>query len=105
MQEDAIEFCQIDSCRIAGPSEIFSVLLMAAKNDIKVCPHAGGVGLCEYVRHLSMIDYCCFASSLEGRICESTTHLHQFFEDADPMFRKDDVSAHFPRSLVCVVVL
>jgi len=87
-----IEFCQIDSCRIAGPSEIFSVLLMAAKNDIKVCPHAGGVGLCEYVRHLSMIDYCCFASSLEGRICESTTHLHQFFEDADPMFRTDDVS-------------
>jgi L-fuconate dehydratase len=45
-----IEFCQIDSCRIAGPSEIFSVLLMAAKYDIKVCPHAGGVGLCEYVQ-------------------------------------------------------
>ena len=46
-----------------------------------------------------MIDYCCFASSLEGRICESTTHLHQFFEDADPMFRTDDVRSHFPRSL------
>lgn len=76
-----IEFCQIDSCRTAGPSEILSVLLMAAKYDIKVCPHAGGVGLCEYVRHLSMIDYCCFAKELKGRICESTTHLHEFFED------------------------
>ena len=57
LQEDAIEFCQIDSCRIAGPSEIFAVLLMAAMKNVKVCPHAGGVGLCEYVRHLSMIDY------------------------------------------------
>jgi L-fuconate dehydratase len=81
LQERAIEFCQIDSCRIAGPSEILSVLLMAAKFEVKVCPHAGGVGLCEYVRHLSMIDYCCFSASLEGRICESTTHLHEFFED------------------------
>lgn len=82
LQEDAIEFCQIDSCRIAGPSEIFSVLLMAAVKNIKVCPHAGGVGLCEYVRHLSMIDYVCFSGSLEGRVCESTTHLHEFFDDA-----------------------
>jgi L-fuconate dehydratase len=82
LQENAIEFCQIDSCRIAGPSEIFSVLLMAAHYNIKVCPHAGGVGLCEYVRHFSMIDYCVFSGSLEGRVCESTTHLHEFFEDA-----------------------
>jgi len=81
LQEDAIEFCQIDSCRIAGPSEIFSVLLMAAHKGVKVCPHAGGVGLCEYVRHLSMIDYVVFAGDLTGRICESTTHLHEFFED------------------------
>lgn len=81
LQENAIEFCQIDSCRIAGPSEILSVLLMAAHYDVKVCPHAGGVGLCEYVRHLVMIDYCCFAGSLDGRVCESTTHLHEFFED------------------------
>jgi len=81
LQEDAIEFCQIDSCRIAGPSEIFSVLLMAAQRNIKVCPHAGGVGLCEYVRHLAMIDYVCFSTSLEGRVCESTTHLHEFFHD------------------------
>ncbi|KAH8076405.1 L-fuconate dehydratase [Aureococcus anophagefferens] len=81
LQEDAIEFCQIDSCRIAGPSEIFAVLLMAAMKNVKVCPHAGGVGLCEYVRHLSMIDYVCFSGDLEGRVCESTTHLHEFFED------------------------
>ena len=81
LQEKAIEFCQIDSCRIAGPSEIFSVLLMCAKLGVKVCPHAGGVGLCEYLRHLAMIDYCCFSGSLEGRACESTTHLRDFFED------------------------
>ena len=67
LQENAIEFCQIDSCRIAGPSEILSVLLMAAQCDTKVCPHAGGVGLGEYVRHLAMIDYVCFAGTLEGR--------------------------------------
>jgi hypothetical protein len=54
---------------------------MAAHFDTKVCPHAGGVGLGEYVRHLAMIDYVCFAGTLEGRICESTTHLHEFFED------------------------
>jgi L-fuconate dehydratase len=83
-----IEFCQIDSCRIAGPSEILSVLLVAAKYDIKVCPHAGVVGLCEYVRHLSMIDYVCFAKELKGRVCESTTHLHEFFED-EVKFAKD----------------
>jgi L-fuconate dehydratase len=81
MQENAIEFCQIDSCRIAGPSEILSVLLMAAHFGKPVCPHAGGVGLCEYVRHFSMIDYCVFSGSLEGRVCESTTHLHEFFFD------------------------
>merc|ERR1712048_861412 len=56
-------------------------LLMAAHFKTKVCPHAGGVGLCEYVRHLAMIDYICFSGSLEGRVCESTTHLHEFFED------------------------
>jgi len=81
LSEDAIEFCQIDSCRMASPSEVLSVLLMASHKDIKVCPHAGGVGLCEYVRHLSMIDYVCFSGSLDGRVCESTTHLHEFFED------------------------
>ena len=68
LQEKAIEFCQIDSCRIAGPSEILSVLLMAAKYDVKVCPHAGGVGLGEYVRHLAMIDYVVFAGTLEGEL-------------------------------------
>ena len=90
LQEDAIEFCQIDSCRIAGPSEIFSVLLMAAHKGVKVCPHAGGVGLCEYVRHLAMIDYVVFSGSLEGRICESTTHLHEFFEDPVDFRAMDD---------------
>jgi len=75
---------------MSGPSEILSVLLMAAHFDVKVCPHAGGVGLCEYVRHLSMIDYCCFSGSLEGRVCESTTHLHEFFEDPVDFQTVDD---------------
>ena len=57
MQADAIRFCQIDSCRLGGVNEVLAVLLMAAKFGIPVCPHAGGVGLCEYVQHLSIFDY------------------------------------------------
>ena len=72
---------QIDSCRMAGVNEILSVLLLAAKFGVSVCPHAGGVGLCEYVRHLAMIDYIVFSGSLENRVCESTSHLHEHFFD------------------------
>jgi len=57
MQARAIDFCQIDSCRLGGVNENLAVILMAAKFGIPVCPHAGGVGLCEYVQHLSMFDY------------------------------------------------
>ena len=82
IQTKAIKYCQIDSCCIAGISEILSVLLMAAKANIKVCPHAGGVGLCEYVRHLAMIDYVCFNPKDElDRVCESTAVLHEYFYD------------------------
>jgi L-fuconate dehydratase len=77
----AIDVVQIDSCRIGGVNEILAVLLMAAKYDLPVCPHAGGVGLCEYVQHLSMIDYLCFSGTLEDRVIEYVDHLHEHFVD------------------------
>lgn len=81
MQANAIDFCQIDSCRLGGINEILAVMLMAAKFKIPVCPHAGGVGLCEYVQHLAMIDYICISGSLENRILEYVDHLHEHFID------------------------
>lgn len=81
MQARAISFCQIDSARIGGVNEILSVLLMAAKFGIPVCPHAGGVGLCEYVQHLSMFDYIAVSGSLENRLIEYVDHLHEHFLD------------------------
>ncbi|HEX8302662.1 L-fuconate dehydratase [Sphingomonas sp.] len=77
----AMHVVQIDSCRLGGVNEILAVLLMAAKYDLPVCPHAGGVGLCEYVQHLSMIDYLCFAGTREGRVIEYVDHLHEHFVD------------------------
>ncbi|MBI1357466.1 MAG: fuconate dehydratase [Acidobacteria bacterium] len=76
---DAIDFVQIDSARLGGVNEIFAVMLMAAKYGKPVCPHAGGVGLCEYVQHLSLIDYICVSGSLEDRIVEYVDHLHEHF--------------------------
>lgn len=81
MQAGAIGICQIDSCRVGGVNEILAILLMAAKFDIPVCPHAGGVGLCEYVQHLSIIDYIAISGSLENRIIEYVDHLHEHFLD------------------------
>ena len=81
MQAGAIGICQIDSCRVGGVNEILAILLMAAKFGIPVCPHAGGVGLCEYVQHLSMLDYVSISASLENRIIEYVDHLHEHFED------------------------
>ena len=77
----AIDVVQIDSCRLGGVNEILGVLLMAAKYKLPVCPHAGGVGLCEYVQHLSMIDYVCIAGSKAGRVTEYVDHLHEHFVD------------------------
>jgi len=77
----AIDVCQIDSCRIGGVNEILAVLLMAAKYNIPVCPHAGGVGLCEYVQHLAMIDFICISGSMEDRVIEYVDHLHEHFLD------------------------
>lgn len=81
MQASAIEICQIDSCRVGGVNEILAILLMAAKFDVPVCPHAGGVGLCEYVQHLSIVDYVVVSGSLENRIIEYVDHLHEHFID------------------------
>ncbi|MBP6718227.1 MAG: L-fuconate dehydratase [Rhodoferax sp.] len=75
----AIDVVQIDACRLGGVNEILAVMLMAAKYNLPVCPHAGGVGLCEYVQHLSMIDYLCIAGTREGRVIEYVDHLHEHF--------------------------
>lgn len=77
----AIDVVQIDSCRLGGVNEILAVLLMAAKHGLPVCPHAGGVGLCEYVQHLSVIDFLCVSASREDRVIEYVDHLHEHFVD------------------------
>ncbi|WP_284778248.1 L-fuconate dehydratase [Agrobacterium sp. lyk4-40-TYG-31] len=77
--EGAIDVVQIDSCRMGGLNEVLAVLLIAAKYDLPVWPHAGGVGLCEYVQHLSMIDYLVVSGTKEGRVIEYVDHLHEHF--------------------------
>lgn len=87
MQASAIGICQIDSCRVGGVNENLAIMLMAAKFKIPVCPHAGGVGLCEYVQHLSMLDFISISGSLEDRIIEFVDHLHEHF--LEPVVIKD----------------
>ncbi len=77
---DAIDVVQIDACRLASINEILAVYMMAAKYGKPVCPHAGGVGLCEYVQHLSMIDYVQISADLTDRVVEFVDHLHEHFE-------------------------
>lgn len=81
MQAGAIDVCQIDSCRVAGVNENLAIILMAAKFGIPVCPHAGGVGLCEYVQHLSIFDFLSGSCALENRVIEFVDHLHEHFRD------------------------
>jgi L-fuconate dehydratase len=80
-QAAAIDVCQVDACRLAGVNEVLAVLLLAAKFGVPVCPHGGGVGLCEYVQHLAIFDYVAVAGSLEDRVCEYVDHLHEHFVD------------------------
>jgi L-fuconate dehydratase len=80
-QADAIDVCQIDSCRVAGVNENLAILLMAAKFKVPVCPHAGGVGLCEYVQHLSAFDFVSVSTTMEDRVVEYVGHLHEHFVD------------------------
>ena len=81
LQADAFRVCQVDACRVAGVNEVVSILLMAAKFGVPVCPHAGGVGLCEYVQHLAIFDYLRVGTSLDGRMIEYVDHLHEHFVD------------------------
>jgi len=86
-QADAIAIAQIDSCRLGGVNEILAVLLLAAKFGVPVCPHAGGVGLCEYVQHLAIIDFIAISGTMDGRVVEYVEHLHEHF--VDPVVVRD----------------
>jgi L-fuconate dehydratase len=81
LQSGATDICQVDSCRVGGVNEVLSIMLMAAKFNVPVCPHGGGVGLCEYVQHLSMIDFICISGTMENRMTEYVDHLHEHFID------------------------
>jgi L-fuconate dehydratase len=81
LQLGAIDVCQLDCCRLGGVNEVLAVALLAAKFGVPVCPHAGGVGLCEYAQHVSMFDYVAVGASLDGRVCEFVDHLHEHFVD------------------------
>jgi L-fuconate dehydratase len=81
LQAGAIDFCQIDSCRLGGVNENLAVILMAAKFGVPLCPHAGGVGLCELVQHLSMFDYLAASGRMDDRVTEFVDHLHEHFVD------------------------
>lgn len=81
MMRGALDIVQIDACRVGGLNEVLAILLMAAKYQLPVWPHAGGVGLCEYVQHLSMIDYLAVSGTMDGRVVEYVDHLHEHFID------------------------
>jgi L-fuconate dehydratase len=81
LQADAIDVVQVDACRLGGVNEVLAVLLLAAAFEKPVCPHAGGVGLCEYVQHVSFFDAACVAPAADGRMIEHAGHLHEHFVD------------------------
>jgi len=78
-QAKAIDYCQLDAARLGGVNEVLAVLLLADKAGVPVCPHAGGVGLCEHVQHISMFDFVAVSGSMEGRMIEYVDHLHEHF--------------------------
>jgi L-fuconate dehydratase len=81
LQLGAVSYLQIDAARVAGVNENIAILLLAAKFGVPVCPHAGGVGLCELVQHLSMFDYVAVSGTMEDRVIEYVDHLHEHFLD------------------------
>ncbi|GAB3841458.1 hypothetical protein GCM10029963_12680 [Micromonospora andamanensis] len=81
LQADAVDVVQIDACRVAGVNENLAILLLAAKFGVPVCPHAGGVGLCELVQHLAMFDFVALSGSTDDRAIEYVDHLHEHFVD------------------------
>lgn len=80
-QAGAIDYCQLDAARLGSVNEVLAVYLLAALFDVPVCPHAGGVGLCELVQHLAIFDYVAVSGSLDGRVTEYVDHLHEHFVD------------------------
>ena len=87
LQAGGLSVCQVDAARLGGVNEVIAVLLMAAEFGVPVCPHAGGVGLCELVQHLSAVDYIAVSGSLDGRMIEYVDHLHEHF--LDPVVIRD----------------
>ena len=81
LQAGAADVLTIDACRVAGVNENVAILLLAAKYGVAVCPHAGGVGLCEMVQHLAMFDYAAVSATMTGRVIEYVDHLHEHFTD------------------------
>src|SRR5205814_1977484 len=81
LQAGSLSFLQLDAARVAGVNENITILLLAAKFGVPVCPHAGGVGLCELVQHLAMFDYVAVSTSLSDRVIEYVDHLHEHFID------------------------
>src|SRR5439155_13833501 len=77
----AMDVCQVDACRLGGVNEVLAVLLLARRYGVPVCPHAGGVGLCELVQHVSIFDYVAVSGGLDGRMIEYVDHLHEHFVD------------------------
>ncbi|GAA0921784.1 enolase C-terminal domain-like protein [Virgisporangium aurantiacum] len=81
LQAGAVDVVQIDACRVGGVNENLAILLLAAKFGVPVCPHAGGVGLCELVQHLAMFDFVAVSGSTDERAIEYVDHLHEHFVD------------------------
>ncbi|HEY3504923.1 MAG TPA: enolase C-terminal domain-like protein [Actinocatenispora sp.] len=96
LQAQAVDVVQIDAARVGGVTENVAILLLAAKSGVPVCPHAGGVGLCELVRHLSMFDYVAVSGSLSGRVIEYVDHLHEHFADPALIERGSYVAPRLP---------
>jgi L-fuconate dehydratase len=87
LQLGALSYLQLDAARVAGVNENVAILLLAAKFGVPVCPHAGGVGLCELVQHLSMFDFVAVSASMHDRVIEYVDHLHEHF--LDPVVMRD----------------
>ncbi len=96
LQAQAIDYCQVDACRIGGLNEVLVVLLLAASYEIPVCPHAGGLGLCEYVQHIAMIDAVCVSGIVDDRTTEYAAHLHEHFRDPAEIRAGHYVVPHAP---------
>lgn len=99
----ALSFVQVDACRMAGISEALVVLLLAARAGVPVCPHGGGVGLCEYVQHLSFFDAAALGGTGDGRVCEYVDHLHEHFVDPCVVRRARYLAPEAPGTSIAIL--